>query len=725
MALMSLNDFLVSYYKQYHFDQMPAEVRARFDDYAKRGDFKGDMKKWNDELKGHDLPDPNDPNNGISDEDWEKLFNIFNTTLGRMKQDSDGLEDNKQAEDFVNEYYGNGKLFDIEPVDGATENEINNLKNNLHNLKGVVQEFLPDDMSFDKFQQSLNSGKYNTDAKFRNVFLQVIERLDRAKQWGVQNASQATLTALNAVNTERIANGFEQKPNPGKLASFKQEYKSILNRLHDKSKLREMFGNYDDGKLSKQIAKALKKVNYDDNSPENKSYVHPKTADELTLFQKVKKWVGDTYEDCLEKYTTLRGDRLFFSEPAQMICKAIDKAKIKPYDGIAAVLSKADDIKKGLKYKSPAAMDHFDWFVKEMNILKDAMPKAFEGALKNGPQLRHIIEKMIVDAVEQNKIKEAKTAMEVLSVIKYANTTSKIMDTIKEDKELFTLMSNKDLSWNKNAGIQFVTSALDKSVRAAFIGLGYGATMAINGIRKSRSKIRRPGKLLNKAHEDWKNSTAEQKQDTEQIQQDAQNRKGQSWNDVHNARRKRDIESDVNQASSDLQQTNDSIKTSVEVLEQFVQQQYNNGQQPQNPDVAIAEQYIADIEQYLQNPTPPIPPKPTFADPGLQNTANILDNDLQNLPTQQSELDTKQAELQDLQDAIAKLRAANNQIADTKKKLDNWDDNHTDKYDELINFWNRLETGRDSHMGEMYSWRPGSAKKKQEAFWAANGGRGI
>lgn len=714
---MSLKDFLIAYYKQLHFDQMPLEVRARFDDYVKNQDFAGDMKDWANNLSGKALPDANIE---LNDEDWEKLFNAFNTTLGRMSQDIDGLAENKKAKDFVSEYYGVGKLFSIEPVDGSTENEINILRQNITHLKGAIQNFLPEDISFEQFEKNLNGGKYNTDEKFRNILLRVIDRLDSAKQWGLQGASQDAINALNAIDTEKIATGFEQKPNPGKLASFRQEYKSILNKLHDESKLRDMFSRYDDGKISKLLNKALDKVAYDNK--DSKSYVQPKSEDELTLLQRIQKWNSDTYENYLKKYVKLSGDRMFFSMPAQMICKGIDSAKIKPTDGIVAVLDNADKIKKNMQYKSNAAISHFDWFVKEMNVLKDAMPKAFEGSLRNGPQLRHLIEKMIVDAVEQGKIKEAKTAMEVLSIIKYANTTSKIMDTIKSDKELFNIMSNKDLSWNKNAGVQFVTNALDKSVRAAFIGLGYGATMAINGIRKSRSKIRTPGKLLNKAHNAWHSDIEKQKSDVQDSHDRAERRKTWAETFVNNSRPQTDIEQDVQMWENNIKNTQNNLAPQLNALKNHLEQMLNNPATAHDPDTLKIHQYLTDIQDNKPNIQKPIL---NSAAANWQNLVNQIDTQINILSQQQGQLDTNKEELDDVLGGIAVMNAADQQMTDTQKKLNSWDNDHKDQYDELINFWNLLESGRDSHTGKMYNWRPGSAKKKQDAFWAQQGGRGI
>ena len=131
---------------------------------------------------------------------------------------------------------------------------------------------------------------------------------------------------------------------------------------------------------------------------------------------------------------------------------------------------------------------HFEWMEKTLDDLKNTMPKAFNGALKNGGQMRALVSELILNAVRDNKIDEAKTAMEVLSVVKYGYTTSKIMDTLRADKDLFTIFSDKDLSWNKG-GVEIVTNAMDKTIRFAFLTAGYAITGIGNAIRLNGSKF--------------------------------------------------------------------------------------------------------------------------------------------------------------------------------------------------------------------------------------------
>ena len=47
---VKMNDFLLQYYMQLRFNHMPAEVRAKFNEYAKNDDFRGHMKDWKKNL---------------------------------------------------------------------------------------------------------------------------------------------------------------------------------------------------------------------------------------------------------------------------------------------------------------------------------------------------------------------------------------------------------------------------------------------------------------------------------------------------------------------------------------------------------------------------------------------------------------------------------------------------------------------------------------------------
>lgn len=733
--MASIKGVLTGYFKQLHFNDMKPEVSARWEDYLKAGDLTDPMKDWRNQLMHETAPDSGEyENNALPDifaelqydyNQIEELYKAINDALGGMKEDNKlKTEAYSKVKAFVDEFYGDEPEKPFHPVKLSDAAETILATVNFEELRPAINSLINDyglksEISFDQLVEGIRTKKYNKDVKFKDNFVYILENI------GSQRYKYSIVTEPLQTKFLEIAKGFELKPTNVDIAKFKDCYPDLFRRIYKAPKVKEIFSSYDHGVVCGPLDTAREAVDYDKSDSPN--FIPPKGEDELTLFQQVKKYVGDTYEDCFAKYIELRGDRMFFSMPAQFIVKGISKEGIKPTEGIEAVLNKADSIKKRLKQissktTSNKALDHFDWFVKEMNDIKDKMPEAFAGSLKNGPQLRAIVQKIIRDAIPA-KVKEAKTAMEVLSVIKYANTTSAIMDNLKSDKELFKIFSNKDLSWNKNAGAEFVTSALDKSVRAAFIGIGYGATMAINGIRKSRSKIRRENKDLKAAHDDWKQRN-EQDRDAMQAKHDRMVQR-QHWANVvlGQSRSRTAIEADIQSHNNLITTTKQNLETSCNNLSNqantLVQ---NNPNLANDPDVQAIAEYIDQVRDGQTNIQKP-QLAGTFAQ--LQPIVDRIDNDLNLLDSTQGQLGDRQEELQNFLDATGALNNATQQITATQEKLNSWDEDHKDLYDDLIKHWNRLETGRDSHLGEMYDWRPGKPKDKQLAFWEKQGGRGI
>ena len=532
MADVSMNDFLLQYYMQMHFNKMPPEVRAQFESYLKADDFRGNMKTWRDKLMHrnadgkyvqNDLPDPDDANGNyhLTDEEWKKLFNAFQTAFRGMAADKKSFKDNSKANDFLNEYFGDAThLFSNAMANDAARQQIDGpfkdfLESNRQSLEIYLKQWglVDSSFSYGDLISGIKSRKYDSEPDFQNKIKTIAQYITfYARQSDFQQA--LGLKQSNIPDFTDIENGFEGSSiNPQKLDYFKRNYRSLLNTLHNDSKVYEVFRNYDKGKISKPLDEALSKVDYADKTKDD--YVPPKRTDELTLWQQLTQYIGDTWSDYMDKYIKLRGDRVYFSPSAKSIISALDGAKYKPTDGLAKVLENAGKIKENLQYKSPTATKHFDWFVKTMSEMQSTMKKAFAGALQNGRQMQALVSEMIMKAVREGKMDEAKTAMEVLSVIKYGYTTSKIMDTLA--KENLSIFSDKGLSWNKNEGVKFVTTALDKSIKTAFMGIGYGITAAGNAIKLSGSKFNGNPNRMTGARDQWTASNNAARQNTEQM----------------------------------------------------------------------------------------------------------------------------------------------------------------------------------------------------------------
>ena len=108
-------------------------------------------------------------------------------------------------------------------------------------------------------------------------------------------------------------------------------------------------------------------------------------------------------------------------------------------------------------------------------------------------------------------------------------------------------------------------------------------------------------------------------------------------------------------------------------------------------DLAHARQHIAQYQTDMQN---------------AQNIYNAA----------QSNVDDLNTKIEDFENATARIKELDERIKKRDDTVNNWDKDHQDKYQELMAYWDLLETGRDSHTGPMYSWALGNAKKKQDKF---------
>ena len=802
MANVKMGDFLLQYYMQRRFNTMPATVRAQFDVYAKSDDFRGNMKDWKKKLMHADaggtwhentMPDSAPPpphpddltgNMTMTDDEWEKLFKAFQAAFRKMSANAESFKDNAKATSFLKEHFGdpNTHLFSNAVANPTAETLIQGVfKKFLEDYKNSLELYfkqwglIDSDFSYSDLMSGIRSKKYNTDPAFQDKVKTVAQYLN---VYGRQADFQTAIgihPGATIPDFTQIENGFDSGTvDPNKLDYFKRNYKDFLNTLTTESKVYDVFKQYDNGKISKHLDAANGKVDY--ANKDSKDYVPPKRDDELTPWQQLKENVSDTWSDYMDKYIKLCGDRLYYSHSAKLIFKALTGAKFKPTDGLGKLLDSAGDIKKNLMYKSPRAVDHFEWMIKTLGELKDTMPKAFAGALKNGGQMRALVSELIINAVRENKIDEAKTMMEVLSVVKYGYTTSKIMDTLRADKELFTIFSDKDFSWNKegNMGVRIVTTAMDKTIRFAFLAAGYAVTGIGNAIRLSGSKFNGKTRRMKNAHDAWvtqndaDRTAAEARKTTENA---IDMTKKVPYESTLSALDAAGINAgNINDKKTDLETAK---KTAEEAKEKYkkAEKRYNDAANIINQD-----QQLSDNSTALRNDIKKLDAEIKKREVALASgttfaalppaTASAMANQLMQekislekekqekeqqrtqivkqrvdlrprasaarhtAPARKSARDTAKsaydaaqayvddlgAKIEDFENATARIQELDENIKKRDDTVKNWDKEHQDKYKELMAHWDLLETGRDSHTGPMYSWALGNAKKKQDKF---------
>lgn len=781
---VKMNDFLLQYYMQLRFNHMPAEVRAKFNEYAKNDDFRGHMKDWKKNLMtngaNNPIPDPTEVGGAweLSNDEWEKLFRAFQDAFRAMDADKKSFKDNKDANDFLNEYFGDLRLFSNGVASNDAEQEIQgNFKTFLESNRQVLevafkQWGLTDgDFSYSDLMSGITDKKYNTSPKFQKKIKDVAQYVAYyMRQPDFVNSLPNAQT--NLPDFEKVEKGFDDDQiDPQKLDYFKRNHRDLLDTLNKKSKIYSVFKTYDKGKISKLLDEATAKVDY--GNKESDDYVPPKRDDELTPWQQLSKNIGDTWSDYMDKYIKFRGDRLYMSNSAKAIVKALDdkKVKMKPTDGLGKLVENTDTIKTNLLYKSPTATKHFEWMAKTLKELQSTMPKAFAGALQNGRQMRALVSELIMTAVRDGKMDEAKTAMEVLSVIKYGYTTSKIMDAL--GKESLSIFSDKGLSWNKNEGVQFVTNAMDKSIKAAFMGIGYGITIAGNAYNLHGSKFNRATGRMKQAHDDFvrANDDAKNKKIAErnienplaqqriQAEQNVMAQTGitdatyaqheQAYNTAKSdAKQKLTVMNDADkrlkdanqklESYDDLTQQINSANQALPQIQQNLQQLQNalnnpntyNGMPPQaaNALAVDIQRQITDLQQQERDIQQSLPQlqqqqQQLLANPDIQSALASRPQYQADFNAAQTSYNTAQQMADQLGDPVHKFKNAKNRVDELNRQIDarndeinNWDDKHNDKFQELMAYWDFLETGRNTHTGNMYSWTPGSAAKKQKKF---------
>ena len=792
---VKMDDFVLQYYMQYRFNHMPPEVRAQFDVYVKSDDFRGNMKTWKKKLMHQGtngrwtenaMPDPLNSASEffMEDGEWKKFFVAFQNAFRNMSADREKLEKNSpDAVKFLDEYFGNSpsQIFTNSIANPTAEDFINNdFKNFLTKYKTRLEVqfqnwgILDKDFTYSQLLSGISSKKYNSSPSFQKKIKKIAQYID-AYSTSEEFRSVLRLGPGDTIpDVSPIINGFDdERVDPSKMALFKGDasrrgdYVDLLNTLVKNKKIYDVFKQYDDGKVSGKVEEANSKLDYENK--ESKDYVPPKRSEELTFYQKLKGDVSDTIEDYLDKYLKASGDRLYFSESAKLIVKAIGKS-YKPTEGLDKILEKKSDIKNNLMYKSPRATDHFDWFVKTMEELKASMPKTFAGALKNGRQLKAIVEELIMKAVRENKIDEAKTAMEVLSVVKYGYTNSKIMEAF--NKSDLTIFSDKDLSWNKNEGVKFVMTAFDYTIKKGLQVVGYTLTGIGNMIRLSGSKFNGKADRLKNLRNQWtanndaERTAAEQQRRVEDPLDQSVITAQRSvlsglntagFNESTMPRRKRQMQAAQNSARvahDDYIQAKENFERADDIVNARRQISSVLGQRN------ALKQKIADLEAKFNDPA-------TYAgltteaasalaqdilarkreaeaekeqkyEEARELTANLrgvysrdqirdavrdrpallsaMQNAESRYNTRQSYSDYMEQKINEYENATGLVAEATERINKRNEEIRTWDDNHKDSYKELVAFWDMLETGRNLHLGKFYSWSLGSAKKKQNAF---------
>ena len=723
------NEFLLEYFKRMIFRDMPIEQFVHYCGFVKSDDMAGNMKEWRDTLLEKDssgnlvknaaglyvpkeLPDPESGEWELDSAEWEKFFNAFQNAFQAMDANRNKFKYDDKATKFLNKYFGNdGQLFSYTTANIAAENKIDELKTLLttyaDKLKPMLRNYFSDDFSWDDLIDGLNSKKYNKDPKFRQRMTDIAEAL------AYDTRIPANSVVYSLINRQldfaAISDGFGGGTiNPAKMTHFKLVYSDLLKELYTNTKAFDAFSASDPTKISRLLNEAKGLLDY--NSPDSPGYISPQRDDRLTLPQRVSEWWSDTYSNYLEKYVKLSGDRMFFSPFAKAIFKEIDKKGIKPTDGLQKILDSAGDISDALKKKFKKAPGQFDWFVQTMTEMKNTMKsgKAFAKALQNGRSLNLLVQNVIIKAVRENKIDEAKTTLELLSVLRYTYTSSKIMDAL--NKSDLTIFSDTGLSWNKTEGVRFITAAMDKGIKKALQLFGYTITIAGNVINRAGTKF---NGRLNKMADAYNDQMTGEQNKLNNLRDTVRNvytpMRDQARTDfstlVAHHGNPNAVQRNVTAYSGARDAAQQVLNNRIDDLAAYVN---TNPYATGNVNILIAN----DIWQKLQNDSSlAIDPHiiGMITDPALQNIVTNIQTAQANYQNASNTLNAEQIKYQELIDARDTLKTYNDLIHTARDEIASWDENHNDKFKELMAYWDICNSG------VTHSWI-GSKDKQQKKF---------
>ena len=713
---VKMNDFLLEYFKRMIFRQMPIEQFVRYCDFVKADDMAGNMKEWRDTLLEKDAagnlvtdgaglyvrkdyPDPFSGDFELDPAEWEKMFRAFNNAFQEMDAYKNSFKYEKKPTDFLNKYFGSaGQLFSYTTASIAAETKITELKNILEThasqLKPRLSGFFNEDFTWDDLITGITDKKYNKNPSFRDKMISIAETLAADTQ--VPATSVVYSVVGRKLDFSAISDGFNGGPiSTAKMTQFQLVYRDLLRELYTNTKAFEQFSAHDPTKISKMLNEAKGRLDYNDTN--SKGYISPKRPDSLTLPQRISEWWDKTYSNYLEKYVKLTPDRMFISLQAKAIFQEIDKLHLNPADGLGKVLENADKISGKLKVKYKKAPEHFEWFTKTLTELKNTMGKgkAFEKALSNGHAMNMLVQQIIIKAVKENKIDEAKTTLEILPVLRYAYTTSRIMDVF--NKSDLTIFSDKSYSWNKdNPAMQFITNAMDMGIKKAFQLAGYGITIAGNAINRIGTKFNgKMGKSLRNARNATMDEWSQQRSDLES---------NVSRYETERSTKRTELRNLINAGNSPIQLKRDirgyerrrdlawqSFDNRLEKLTQiWATMTYTPGANP--TDVKILEDIVSKLRDDINADIDPAQVS-AITDVTIQREVKRMLARRNNFTQNSNDLRDSQTKYQELVNAKNAITEYDQLIDKANDDLAKWDSNHKDKYAELMAYWDLCNSG--------------------------------
>lgn len=320
------------------------------------------------------------------------------------------------------------------------------------------------------------------------------------------NKIRSVTPTLNA-----ITSGFAKRPpvTTADIGRLQGDIEKILTGIHKNEKIATDLKSFDKGKITGPLEDAIKKTDYTGKITE-KDFVPERYPDKKNIWQRTADAANKFKDNVLARWTTEHHNHIYKIPGAKAITEAMISVGVKPTDGIESIIKNKDKIIEKLQNKVPLeSLDQFKWFVAKIDqFTKGNMKSAVEGALREGPKLNRLAEALANSAIEEtnngkNTIENAKAAMEMLTVMSYGVFTSRRLDNLRgTDVKLF---NDKGYSFYNDKTAPFL-GALDKTVKAGLVLVGGVTTVAANRVRKIGTRFNHSGQL-EKGHQKFQTET--------------------------------------------------------------------------------------------------------------------------------------------------------------------------------------------------------------------------
>lgn len=506
---MSFNteSFIIDLVKYLNLQNMDTPRRRRLEELQGQNVLTKKQATW--DLENAKQPslttkDPNDTSSYLyNDETYEPthkdlkdLYLKLVVIMRDMAADKELVNDTKAVKTFLDDFYGDGKAIEKFNATKISDSDRTGIATYITNNNTLSNALKIKQSDLDYLANSLEADTYSTDTKSFRILNDFFAKLyDWDTQGGARLLPQTDLPAClgmsgvpnyeNLLGLIKIINT-PVPPNEDQLKQLNDNdnLAKMLTKVVTNDKVLDALKSKDsEGVISKWINKGINETNYKtgDNA------LAPQYADRKTFWKnaesKVKKFYVDTLGKLKEKHTR----HIYATTGARFIVKGLIDKGVTPASGTKKLLETLDAISGDMP--NPV-QSQLKWMKETLSSMSTTT--VFKDALHDGAQLKKLVDNIIDVAVHQNKTDEAMVALEVLAVMRYTMMTSSVRDKVKEASKI-NLFSDADLSWNKNEGIRFVTSAIDGTIGFAVRGTFEIANLiknAINqqGLRFDRNK---------------------------------------------------------------------------------------------------------------------------------------------------------------------------------------------------------------------------------------------